>query len=92
MVDPGELPVDGTETCGGFLCSGDVVNISYDDGTDTLTLVDAGSFSGGFNTTTPGGAGGVIGGGLLGLEKGAVDMAAQLDVETGPSLPGLQLG
>lgn len=33
-VDPGDLPVDGTETCGGFACSGDVTNITFDAGLD----------------------------------------------------------
>ena len=33
-IDPGDLPVDGTEVCGGFLCSGDVTNITFDAGAD----------------------------------------------------------
>ncbi|MBT8414921.1 MAG: hypothetical protein KJO30_11375 [Boseongicola sp.] len=36
-IDPGELPVDGTETCGAFVCSGDVSNITFDGTTLTLT-------------------------------------------------------
>ena len=44
-VDPGDLPVDGSETCGGFLCSGDVTNITFEangpgPGDDVLTLTD----------------------------------------------------
>ena len=42
-IDPGDLPVDGTESCGGFLCSGDVTEITFeanDEGPedDVLTL------------------------------------------------------
>lgn len=36
-IDPGELPVDGTETCGTFVCSGNVTNITFDGTTLTLT-------------------------------------------------------
>jgi len=32
VVDPGDLPVEGTETCGAFVCSGDVTNITFDAG------------------------------------------------------------
>ena len=35
--DVGDLPVDGTETCGGFLCSGSVSNITFDGTILTLT-------------------------------------------------------
>lgn len=38
VVDPGDLPVTGDETCGTFVCSGDVVNISYNATDDELTL------------------------------------------------------
>jgi hypothetical protein len=31
-IDPGDLPVDGTETCGAFVCSGDVTNITFSAG------------------------------------------------------------
>lgn len=31
-IDPGDLPVDGTETCGAFVCSGDVSNITFSAG------------------------------------------------------------
>lgn len=36
-VNPDDLPVDGTETCGTFVCSGDVANITFDGTTLTLT-------------------------------------------------------
>ena len=32
-IDPGDLPVEGTDTCGAFVCSGNVTNISFDAGT-----------------------------------------------------------
>ncbi|MBT8460859.1 MAG: hypothetical protein KJN60_14410 [Boseongicola sp.] len=36
-IDPEDLPVTGDETCGNFVCSGDVSNITFDGTTLTLT-------------------------------------------------------
>ena len=45
IINPDDLPVDGTDTCGAFVCSGNVTNITFDAGTlagdpsdDTLIL------------------------------------------------------
>jgi hypothetical protein len=32
VIDPGDLPVDGTETCGAFVCSGNLTAITFDAG------------------------------------------------------------
>ena len=50
-IDPGDLPVDGTETCGAFVCSGDVSNITFsagllaNDPSDDSLILTGGAFA-----------------------------------------------